>query len=277
MDLSTMRSKILRVHAPYRSIGAFECDIKLMVENCRVYNGPNSILARSLGAVCILDFVCWMASIVTQSTCAVEGLASNQSILSGSSWSFRAGCPCSYKWFSDYDQNDSSCSCTSTYWTLFICYCKCTAPWGARGMHKTPHASKSAASTSQAKLRCCFSFNFEACDWSEHNRREHDWHAKAAWVPMDTKQKTAWLKYLLVCSLYSLCETKKLSWFGELGNTRRNTQRRRTTLLTNYLLTNYLELFLAPELEVFVTWARGLRFQHHSGHGWELLKGVIFF
>jgi|MDTE01.1.fsa_nt_gb hypothetical protein len=70
---------------------------------------------------------------------------------------------------------------------------------------------------------------------------------------MDTKQKTAWLKYLLVCSLYSLCETKKLSWFGELGNTRRNTQRRRTTLLTNYLLTNYLELFLAPELEVFVT------------------------
>jgi hypothetical protein len=58
MDLSTMRSKILRVHAPYRSIGAFECDIKLMVENCRVYNGPNSILARSLGAVCILDFVC---------------------------------------------------------------------------------------------------------------------------------------------------------------------------------------------------------------------------
>ena len=51
---------------------------------------------------------------------------------------------------------------------------------------------------------------------------------------MDTKQKTAWLKYLLVCSLYSLCETKKLSWFGELGNTRRNTQRRRTTLLTNY-------------------------------------------
>ena len=70
---------------------------------------------------------------------------------------------------------------------------------------------------------------------------------------MDTKQKTAWLKYLLVCSLYSLCETKKLLWFGELGNTRRNTQRRRTTLLTNYLLTNYLELFLAPELEVFVT------------------------
>ena len=257
MDLSTMRSKILRVHAPYRSIGAFECDIKLMVENCRVYNGPNSILARSLGAVCILDFVCWMASIGTQSTCAVEGLASNQSILPGSSWSFRAGCPCSYKWFSDYDQNDSSCSCTSTYWTLFICYCKCTAPWGTRGMHKTPHASKSAASTSQAKLRCCFSFNFEACDWSEHKRREHDWHAKAAWVPMDTKQKTAWLKYLLVCSLYSLCETKKLSWFGELGNTRRNTQRRRTTLLTNYLLTNYLELFLAPELEVFVTWARG--------------------
>jgi hypothetical protein len=51
MDLSTMRSKILRVHAPYRSIGAFECDIKLMVENCRVYNGPNSILARKARAL----------------------------------------------------------------------------------------------------------------------------------------------------------------------------------------------------------------------------------
>ena len=43
MDLSTMRSKIGRVHQPYDTLGAFEPDAKLLVENCKLFNGTKSV------------------------------------------------------------------------------------------------------------------------------------------------------------------------------------------------------------------------------------------
>lgn len=46
MDLSTMRSKIGRAHQPYNSLNAFERDVKLLVENCILFNGPKSAYAR---------------------------------------------------------------------------------------------------------------------------------------------------------------------------------------------------------------------------------------
>lgn len=45
-DLSTMRSKIGRVNDPYDSFRALELAIKIMIENCKIFNGPGSTYAH---------------------------------------------------------------------------------------------------------------------------------------------------------------------------------------------------------------------------------------
>lgn len=42
-----MRSKIGRANQPYDSLGAFERDVKIMVENCISFNGASSSFAPS--------------------------------------------------------------------------------------------------------------------------------------------------------------------------------------------------------------------------------------
>jgi len=61
MDLSTMRSKICRAHQPYDSLNAFERDVRLIVENCVLFNGASSTYAREAEIV-------WMAWLQCKTT-----------------------------------------------------------------------------------------------------------------------------------------------------------------------------------------------------------------
>ena len=45
MDLSIVRSKISCAQQSYHRLAAFEQDVKLMVENCKLFNGTKSTYA----------------------------------------------------------------------------------------------------------------------------------------------------------------------------------------------------------------------------------------
>lgn len=51
IDLCMMRSKIFRLKNSYGSLGAFECDVKRMVDNCILYHGVGSKHAREAKAL----------------------------------------------------------------------------------------------------------------------------------------------------------------------------------------------------------------------------------